>query len=71
FFEVKDKWQKKDFLKTPQKQRGKTNRGVGFNTTGGGFITPVDGKRRCVSFINQHTQEKRCWRWMRHKNPRK
>ena len=28
FFEVKDKWQKKDFLKTPQKQRGKTNRGV-------------------------------------------
>ncbi|KAL2225119.1 UNVERIFIED_CONTAM: hypothetical protein Sindi_3002900, partial [Sesamum indicum] len=43
FFEVKDKWQKKDFLKTPQKQRGKTNRGLGFNTTGGGFITPVDG----------------------------
>ena len=28
FFEVKDKWQKKGFLKTLQKQRGKINGGV-------------------------------------------
>ncbi|KAL2223858.1 UNVERIFIED_CONTAM: hypothetical protein Sindi_2961800, partial [Sesamum indicum] len=43
FFEVKDKWQTKDFLKTLKNRVEKPTEGLGFNTTGGGFITPVDG----------------------------
>ncbi|KAL2243482.1 UNVERIFIED_CONTAM: hypothetical protein Sindi_0466200, partial [Sesamum indicum] len=43
FFKVKDKWQKKGFLKPLKNREEKPTEGLGFSTNGGGFITLVDG----------------------------